>query len=202
MKLREALSVLSKSSPYAVATASELANTEFDELKKCLYVETEIERAFAEKLAAVKPDEVIFLCGSSGDGKSEILTKYKKQYEQYVDFHLDATHSFEPDMSAIDTLDDVLSDHANGSRALVVGVNIGMLGNYEREGSESHFEIKQAINAFLTHEPVDGRYTFLNFESFPKFTIKDGRVSSPFFSKLLDNVVKDDSRNKFSRILQ
>lgn len=112
MDLREALSVLSKSSPYAVATATELAGTEFDELKKCLYVETEIEKAFKAKLAEIKPHEIVFLCGSSGDGKSEILTRYKKQYEQYVDFHLDATHSFDPKSSAIETLNNVFSDHA------------------------------------------------------------------------------------------
>ena len=50
MNLREALSVLSKSSPYAVATASELAGSPFDELKKCLYVETDIENAFKDRL--------------------------------------------------------------------------------------------------------------------------------------------------------
>ncbi|MDO6562645.1 DNA phosphorothioation-dependent restriction protein DptF [Amphritea sp. 1_MG-2023] len=197
MDLREALSILSKSSPYAVTTVSELAGTEFDELKKCLYVKTEIEEAFEAKLAKIKSGEILFLCGSSGDGKSEILTKYKKKNEQYIDFHLDATHSFKPDMSAIDTLDKVFADHAAGSRPLVVGINIGMLGNYEREGSDTHASIKQAINAFLNNETIDSHFTFLDFESYPKFTIKDGRVSSPFFSNLLDNVVKDDRSNKF-----
>ena len=198
MDLRKALSVLSKSSPYAVATASELEGTEFDELKKCLYVETDIEKSFKKKLNNIQPNEIIFLCGSSGDGKSEILTKYKKQYEQYVDFHLDATHSFEPKMSAIDTLDRVLRKHAKTSRALVIGINIGMLGNYEREGSDEHETVKQAVKVFLEHRRYEeGLYTFLDFESFPKFSINDGRVSSPFFSRLLDNVVRDDSSNKF-----
>jgi DNA phosphorothioation-dependent restriction protein DptF len=197
MDLRKALSVLSKSSPYAVATASALADTEFDELKKCLYVETEIEGAFKEKLAKIKPGQIIFLCGSSGDGKSEILTKYKKQYQQYVDFHLDATHSFGPKMSAIETLNNVFTQHAGSARALVVGINIGMLGNYEREGSDAHRAIKQAIKEFFKSGDSDGLYTFLSFESFPKFSIIDGRVSSPFFSHLLDNVVKDDRGNKF-----
>lgn len=197
LDLREALSVLSKSSPYAVATESDLKNAEFDELKKRLYVETDIEMAFKAKLAEIKSSEIVFLCGSSGDGKSEILTRYKKRNEQYVDFHLDATHSFEPKMSAVETLDGVFTAHANSSRALVVGINIGMLGNYEREGSVEHEPIKQAINAFLKHTTTDRNYTFLDFESFPKFTIEAGRVSSPFFSKLLDNVVKDDSGNQF-----
>jgi DNA phosphorothioation-dependent restriction protein DptF len=88
MDLREALSVLSKSSPYAVATATELAGTEFDELKKCLYVETEIEKAFKAELAEIKPHEIVFLCGSSGDGKSEILARYKKTIRTICRFSL------------------------------------------------------------------------------------------------------------------
>ena len=197
MDLRKALSVLSKSSPYAVATESELVGTELDELKKCLYAETDIEKDFRQKLAIIGPNELVFLCGSSGDGKSEILTKYKKQFEQNVDFHLDATHSFGPKLSAIDTLNSLFARQSQSSRALVVGINVGMLGNYEREGSSEHEGIKQAIQKFFKHGRGEGRYTFLDFESYPKFKIVDGRVSSPFFSKLLDNVVIDDSSNKF-----
>lgn len=197
MDLRKALSVLSKSSPYAVATQSKFVATELDELKKCLYVETGIEKEFRQKLIDIKPNEIVFLCGSSGDGKSEILTKYKRQYEQEVDFHLDATHSFGPKLNAIDTLNSVFSRQSQSSRALVIGINVGMLGNYEREGSSDHDEIKQAINNFFRYGRGSRIYTFLDFESFPKFKIVDGRVSSPFFSKLLDNVVRDDSGNKF-----
>lgn len=197
MDLREALSVLSKSSPYAVTTAGESISTEFDQIKRCLYVETDIEKAFRDKLEGIQSGEIIFLCGSSGDGKSEILTRYKKLYEKDIDFHLDATHSFEPTKNAIDTLDSVFDEHKEKGRPLVVGINIGMLGNYEREGSSAHESIKKAIGEFLKHKEVVNPYIFLDFESFPKFTIKDGRVSSPFFSELLNNVVKDDSGNKF-----
>jgi DNA phosphorothioation-dependent restriction protein DptF len=197
MDLREALSILSKSSPYAVATSSELTNSEFDELKKCLYVETEIEAAFRDRITHLRGNEIVFLCGSSGDGKSEILTRYRKKYEQCIDFHLDATHSFAPDKSAIETLDDIFQAHSENKRPLVVGINIGMLGNYEREGSNAHRVIKQAISSFLSGGPINDKYTFLDFESFPKFSIASGMVNSPFFSKLLDNVVKDDSGNKF-----
>ncbi|MCK5893827.1 MAG: DNA phosphorothioation-dependent restriction protein DptF [Endozoicomonadaceae bacterium] len=197
MDLREALGVLSKASPFAVATANELAETELDELKKCLYVKTDIEVAFEKKLLSLKSDEIIFLCGSSGDGKSEILTKYKNEHERYAHFHLDATHSFEPKRNAIDTLNDIFTQYSDNPRALVVGINIDMLGNYARGEDASHWDTKKAINSFLDGEAVDSRYTFLDFESFPKFIIKDGKVSSPFFSCLLDNVVKDDKENKF-----
>lgn len=36
--------------------------------------------------------KIAFLCGSSGDGKSEMLTRCKKKLDSRVKFHLDATH--------------------------------------------------------------------------------------------------------------
>ncbi len=91
MQLKKALGMLSKSSPYAVSTSSEDIDPELEKVKKYLYVETAIERAFKKKLDIIKPNEIVFLCGSSGDGKSEILTRYNKKYEGRVEFHLDAT---------------------------------------------------------------------------------------------------------------
>jgi DNA phosphorothioation-dependent restriction protein DptF len=56
MDLRQALSVLSKSSPYAVSTERlDLISTELDNIK------------------------IIFLCGSSGDGKLEMRSRHIKQ---------------------------------------------------------------------------------------------------------------------------
>ncbi|MEE8059023.1 MAG: DNA phosphorothioation-dependent restriction protein DptF [Pseudomonadales bacterium] len=197
MRLRKALGMLSKSSPYAVSTGAEEIDAELEKIKEYLYVETAIERAFKAKLDKIKSNEIVFLCGSSGDGKSEILTRYRQDYDGRVEFHLDATHSFEPDMTAVETLDNIFSQSSTSGQALVVGINIGMLGNYEREGSDRHLDIKAAIKSFLDGREIEGDYTFIDFESFPKFQILDGEVESKFFSTLLENIVKDDSRNLF-----
>ena len=180
---------------------SEKIDPELEQVKKYLYVETEIERAFKKKLEIVKPNEIIFLCGSSGDGKSEILTRYSKEYQGRVEFHLDATHSFEPNMTAVQTLDDVFTRSYTSERALVIGINIGMLGNYEREGSDSHIKIKTAIKSFLNDSKDSTDYTFIDFESFPKFEMIDGEVNSKFFSTLLGKIVKDDNKNPFQEYL-
>ena len=198
MDLRNALAVLSKSSPYAVTTAGEIKDPQLKEIKDYLYVETDVEAAFKEKLEALQPGEILFLCGSSGDGKSEILTRNKKQFGTLIQFHLDATHSFKPEENAIETLDKVFSEWRSQSKPLVVGINIGMLANYEREGSTTHHEIKTAMRAFLNNQDhtIDG-FHFIDFEKYPKFTFSKEEINAPFFKALIRQVVKDDQNNKF-----
>ncbi len=202
MDLKNAFGMLSKSSPFAVSTMGENHDPELEKVKNHLYVETAIERAFKKKLDSIKASEIVFLCGSSGDGKSEILTRCRKEYEGKMEFHLDATHSFEPDMTAVETLDDIFSAAVKSNLALVVGINIGMLGNYEREGSNEHFQIKAAMKNFLDGNAVEGDYTFIDFESFPKFEILDGEVESEFFRALINNIVKEDGKNLFQEYFQ
>jgi len=197
MSLREALNILSKSSPYAVTTIGGLTDPVVKKIKEYLLTETDIEKAFNTKLQSLKKDEIIFLCGSSGDGKSEILTKYELAYQETVDFHLDATHSFGPKKTAVDTLNELFKHHQNNNKALAIGINIGMLANFEREGDDDHDQIKVAIKCYLESKNNEGIYSFLDFESFPKFQISDGEVHSPFFKSLLDKVVRDDDKNPF-----
>lgn len=203
LTLRQALSVLSKSSPYAVTTEAELQNTELDALKKCIYVETDVEVYFRNSLSDLKArgQGILFLCGSSGDGKSEILTKYKKEFSQYIDFHLDATHSFSAKTSAIQTLDTVFEKSKVTGRPLVVGINIGMLGNFERDGSDAHSKLKEKIKEFLNKNKniKSDVASFISFESFPKFKLDDESIKAEFFSALLDRVVRDDRANAFTK---
>ncbi|BBB31486.1 DNA phosphorothioation-dependent restriction protein DptF [Neptunomonas japonica] len=197
MDLRKALAVLSKSSPNAVTTAGEIIDPELRAIKNYLYVETEIEVVFKQELNDIQENDVIFLCGSSGDGKSEILTRYSEKHEKLVDFHLDATHSFDPSHTAIDTLNDRFTKQKTSRRPLVIGINIGMLANFEREGADEHCTVKAAIKQFLNTQESSDRFTFLDFEAFPKFKIEGTEVSSAFFNALLDRVVRDDQGNKF-----
>lgn len=202
MDFREVLGVLSKSSPYAVTTDGEIVDSELREIKDYLYVETDIEVAFREKISQVKPKEIIFLCGSSGDGKSEILTRYSKAYGSDINFHFDATHSFNPNETAIETLNDVILTWKTVEKPLVIGINIGMLANYERDGSDDHNDVKSAIRNFLEGGFSSPTYTFLDFESFPKFTLESGKISSSFFSMLIRRVVMDDQHNGFKRYFE
>lgn len=203
MKLIDALSILSKSSPFAVST-DRVSESVLSTFKKYIYIQTDIEADFKNKLQQCHPGQIIFLCGSSGDGKSEILTQYKHQWKSKIDFHLDATHSFNPDQTAINALDERFTQFKALGRPLVVGINIGMLGNYAEEGNKEHGEITQAIKSFLSgrREDIPSKYVFLDFEDYPKFSLSDAGNTSDFALQLIKRLAAETLDNPFYALHQ
>ncbi|WP_318408672.1 DNA phosphorothioation-dependent restriction protein DptF [Photobacterium leiognathi] len=199
MKLIEALSILSKSSPYAVSTEREQSQDLFAGYKSHIYIKTDIEADFKKALLSAKPNQIIFLCGSSGDGKSEILTQYSKKHKATHDFHLDATHSFNPTQTAIQALDDRFSEFKQSDKPLVVGINVGMLGNYAEEGSEEHGDIKKVVRDYLSRKrsAIPEHYAFLNFEDYPKFTFNAESSASDFADQFLKKLTAQTLENPF-----
>lgn len=207
--LRQALGVLAKSSPFSVSTVSQRAKDVYDELKAYLYVEQDIERDFKKLLTAVRSNEIIFLCGSSGDGKSEILTRAYETYHNKFRFHLDATHSFQPHQSAIEALDQLFDEAIADPRPLVLGINIGMLANFAKEGASRHHYIRTVIDGFLDsgYRSFDRdddscafeRFHFLDFEQYPKFQFcqQDAEGYSEFVRHLFSRLTQQDDSNLF-----
>lgn len=196
--LRKALSVLGKSSPFSVSTVNERRKDDLDQYKDRLYVEQQIEKEFRERASKLNRGEIIFLCGSSGDGKSEILTRAFDTFKDRCDFHLDATHSFSAHETAIEALDRLFDQFVSAARPLILGINIGMLANYAKEGDERHSPIKDKITSFL-REGLDqiGGFHFLDFESFSKFNFNDDGKFSEFTEKLLHNLSEQSPENPF-----
>ncbi|EWH04026.1 DNA phosphorothioation-dependent restriction protein DptF [Halomonas sp. ML-15] len=199
MKFKRLLDSLARSSAQAVSTLGQ-GESEEEELKQYLYVETEIEKDFKKTLDSCRGStSVVFLCGSSGDGKSEILKRYYKDYSEDFFFHLDATHSFRPDQSAIETLDQLFDKYKYSDKPLVIGINVGMLFNYAATGSERHQDIRSAIEEFTSAGIFSSPFIFLNFEDYPKFSLEDGSAGSAFISKLLERIVYPSEKNPLYR---
>lgn len=200
LTLRDALAVLSKSSAYSVATPSERAHDARDSYKEYLYLEQPIERDFRAHLESIQPGQVLFLCGSSGDGKSEIMTRAVKLYgEEVIDFHLDATHSFSPQETAIEALDDRFARSKSTRRPLVVGINVGMMGNFASDGSNQHDDIKTSIRQFLSPDEdcENPSHLFLDFESYPKFRFAEDGWHADFPSQFMKRLTKPEMSNPF-----
>lgn len=203
--LTKALGVLAKSSPFSVTTVSSRKKDELDDMKAWLFVQQDIETDLRKLLGSLEGQKIVFLCGSSGDGKSEILTRCFSEYQQKYDFHLDATHSFAPHQSAIQALDEKFDEHKSGSRPLVLGINIGMLANYSNEGDARHQEIKESIDRFLSGKlnknlrPIpDGNVYYLDFEQYARFNFqKEGNSYSAFARTLLKKLTCSDLANPF-----
>ncbi|MFY9996737.1 MAG: DNA phosphorothioation-dependent restriction protein DptF [Leclercia sp.] len=200
--LRKALGVLAKSSSFSVKTTTDRPRDIYDDLKDYLYVEPEIESNFKELLSSLRPGECVFLCGSSGDGKSEILSRYYEKYKNRYTFHLDATHSFSPNQSAIEALNELFDQSGEGHPPLIVGINIGMLANFAKEGADRHSHLRAAIESFLDGNfRSEGLYYFLDFESYPKFRFNDDMGSySSFMRQLLKKLTQPIDNNLFHMI--
>ncbi len=199
MDFNTLLDTLARSSAEAVSTLSK-SSDEIEELRSYLYVETEIERRFLAALKEANSSrDIIFLCGSSGDGKSEILRRHHSVYEHDFLYHLDATHSFKPDQNAVEALNELFDRHQISDKPLIVGINIGMLFNFQNTGDERHAGIKQAIARFIHGERSFDNYQFLSFEDYPKFSLEEGKVGSDFVSELLAKVTAAEDKNPLHR---
>lgn len=189
---------LSKSSAQAVYTPKEISDHEPSSIFDYLYTETPIEKKYKKLLGEKRNSKsIIFLCGSSGDGKSAIIGQNQKFFSKYYDVHIDATHSFRPDQTAIEALNDVFDRFKQNSKSLIVGINMGILLNFARNGSGSHNDIKTAIKMYdLGGIPSDNIY-FINFEDYPKFKMVDGNITSEFIMQLLQKVVAKQDSNPF-----
>lgn len=198
MDFEELIETLSKGSATAVTTL-ESNVAELNALKEYLYVQTPVEQALrAEIDKNLKTPRVIFVCGSSGDGKSELFRRIHTSYAKKVRFHLDATHSFDPQKDAIQTLDDQFSAFKAGSQSLVVGINIGMLGNYAADGDPTHSDIKSAISTYLeSTASEDLACSFVDFRNYPKFRITAQHLDAQFIGQLLERLVTSEPNNPF-----
>lgn len=189
------LSTLSRSSAQAVSTLSK-ASDEIEAFKSYLYVVTPIEETFVSLLDQYKGSkQTIFLCGSSGDGKSELLRRHYDRFKSDYTFHLDATHSFKPNQNAIEALDELFDRHVNSDKPLVIGINIGLMFNYLNSAAERHSDVKEAIGKFIGGERKVDTFSFVSFEDYPKFSLAEGEVGSFFISQLFKKITSRTSDN-------
>ncbi len=193
---------MSKSSPYAVSTLRIDENADaLLNIKNYLYIIPPIETDFREALQLADVGEIFYLCGSSGDGKSEVLTNLYKEFNSKVYFHLDATHSKGQHSSAIDCLNDLYDNYKSTNKTLAVGINIGMMQKFIKQGAERHSDIKKVLKAFFKNRHKKGyklgNTQFFDFECYPRIKFIDKKISSEFISEFLNNLTAESTINPF-----
>lgn len=192
--LQHIVSKLSKSSAEAVHTFNHDSTTLF----KYLHIVTDVEKAYIQKLESLRTQKVlIFLCGSSGDGKSAIVAKHREKFAADYNFHVDATHSFMPNQTAIEALELSFSNFTHGNKSLVVGINIGILMNYFSDENSSNDLIKSAIGKFLTTKYDSDNIFFINFEDYSKFDFDGKIISSKFIKSIFQKITSESNENPF-----
>jgi len=193
--MQQIIQKLSKSSPHAVATAK---NDNEKDIFDYLHIETDIEQEYINILERLTDKKVIFLCGSSGDGKSAIITRSQKRFEDSCEFHLDATHSFSPHETALERLDKIFDNYQKGIKSLVIGINMGILINYSQYNKDMNFQIKESIRKYLQQSKREiNNIIFINFEDYPKFENVDNKIDSKFLKDIFQKVTSDSTQNPF-----
>lgn len=199
----------------SAAEAVENANS-FSAFKNYLHVKRPIQEKVEEILKQrfeQQGSNLVLLCGSVGDGKSHLLAYLNQHHQsimqQYTVFN-DATESFSPSKTALETLEEVLKgfsdqhiDEAN--EKVIIAINMGVLNNFiNREHTKfTYNRLKQFIeqsdlftSKILTHAE-DGPFDLVSFTDYQFYELTPSGVESSYFETLLGKVCAKSDANPF-----
>lgn len=207
------LSKLKKSSKESIEDSQGFKN----KFKKYMHVEREIQHELKnklEKLSKKDSSQIIMLAGSVGDGKSHLLSYMNYKYPELMqnfDVHNDATESFDPNLTAIETLIKVLEPFSDenidsSNKKLILAINLGILSNLMDDNViKSKFSKLYSIlndidifdNSTVTNNMTKDFLTIINFTDYQLYELYEEGVNSKFISELINNVVEASNKNPF-----
>lgn len=209
------LNKLKDSSQEAVEGFEELSN-----FKKYLHIERSIQEELISKLKEVSDKEgskLIMLCGSVGDGKSHLLAYLNSTYPEIMkkfNIHNDATESFDPQKTSIDTLNSVLKSFndkniKNSNEKLILSINLGVLNNFmESDYAKNDFlelnNILNELNIFESNNIKDNYekdpVSIISFSDYNLFEFNNNsknRVESKYIKELINKITDPNDINPF-----
>ena len=160
--------------------------------------------------------KLAFLVGNVGDGKSHLIGYMKSQYPDVfslnkINIHYDATESFDPQKTAMDTLMELLQPFSdnyveNNRENWVVAINMGILVNLiNRMKASGQFtkllsflaETGITEQSSSLHITKNDFFELLSFRSYPVFQIDETGVNSAFYDELFSKVTVQSESNPF-----
>ena len=214
-ELLKELSKLRDSSREAVES-----NDTLDNFKKYMHIDRSIQNDLIKELERVKNEQsnhLIILCGSVGDGKSHLLAYLKtNKPELYNKFtiHNDATESFDPNKSSIDTLAQVLQPFNNdnfetSNDKIILAINLGVLAKFlESQYCETEFtKLRDIIidsnilEKTISNNICQDKVSFITFSDYNLFELNDNKdlnyTSSNYISALFKKITDNNNSNPF-----
>lgn len=207
------LAKLKSSSLEAVESSKSLSD-----FKKYMHIKREVQREFEKHLMNVKDNEsseLIFLCGSVGDGKSHILSYYNEHFPEVMrkfTIHNDSTASFYKKKPAIESIKEVLENFADdkiesSNEKLILAINLGTLNNFIEADNEMKFQklkgyvesskILEEVRS-TAYEEKQPHFQFVNFADYHLYSLVDGGARSKYLEQLLYKITAKDDKNIFN----
>lgn len=212
--LVEQLECLKESSKEAV----ENLNT-FSDFKMYMHVEREAQRVLDDLIKNANSSnkaQLLLVCGSVGDGKSHIISYFKHKYKDsgimdQFRLHNDATESFEPNKTSIETLNEILDNFSDekidtSNEKFILAINLGTLNNFIDSPYGSRYT---KLRQFVMDKKIletsiedcsfdeNSNFQFVNFSDYHLFTLKNGKVNSDYIKSIIQKVTKFENGNYF-----
>lgn len=190
----------------------------FDGFKEYMHVVRDAEEDLKSVLRQVNASgkkTLVFLCGSAGDGKSHLLSYLKNSDTErllgnYV-IHNDATESYAPEKTAIDTLCEVLSGFKDENldspgQNIILAINLGVLSNFiESKYGEEFKSLKQYVfdvnilSSKVNEKGYDPNSYFqhISFSDYHMFLLEKDGVNPEYVDALFEKIVSQNESNPF-----
>ncbi|WP_297638637.1 DNA phosphorothioation-dependent restriction protein DptF [uncultured Clostridium sp.] len=190
---------------------------DFSRFKKYMHVEREIEKELKDildKAISYGKGRLILVCGSAGDGKSHLQSYLLNKYPQFngvIKVHNDATESFDPKKTFLETLNEELDeyndDNIDKSKTIkVLLINLGTLTNFIDSNYGEKFRKLRAYiddNKILMTdvinrvEIVDDKFSYVNFADYHMFSLSEKGVEYEYIYQLIDKIFAKREDNRF-----
>ncbi|MDO3408379.1 DNA phosphorothioation-dependent restriction protein DptF [Saccharibacillus sp. CPCC 101409] len=179
-------------------------------------VEVELEQHINEAHSSAEA-RLILVCGGVGDGKSHILSYLKNKYsflndESLFYLHNDATESFSPKKTSIETLAKVLQPFSDeglqsgGTQNIVLAINLGALNNFidSEEGKvfsrlRAYVYQKKILESVIADEssPDDHIFQYVNFSDYHMYQLTADGPKSNYIKGIFRKVTQQTEDNPF-----
>ena len=211
--LIDALNVLKISSKESVENLNE-----FSSFKEYMHVKRNMQDELVDKIREASKSnssQLILVCGSVGDGKSHLISYIKHHYPEEMNafyLHNDASESFDPTKTSMDTLNDVLDGFSDEKldnseiHKVIVAINLGTLNNFiESKYQERFTKLKAFVKA---HRIIESsieqeareeatQFHYVNFTDYHLYTLTEKGAKSSYLDELLLKIGNQDEENYF-----
>lgn len=188
----------------------------FNTYKKYMHVTRNVEEDLKGILSAIEysgKKTLLLLCGSSGDGKSHLLSYLKNELKLLEDYTIwnDATESSGSTKTAIETLNELLISFSDinindAGKNVILAINLGVLSNFiESSYGENYKLLREYVeeNNILSIEVEHSGYIensnfqHINFSDYHMYTLKPNGVSSVYILDILARLFNKTEDNPF-----
>jgi len=191
----------------------------FSEFKRYMHVTRKMQyelENIVDSAGRIDYKQLILVCGSVGDGKSHLISYEKNETTLLEGFilHNDATESFRPNQTSIETLNEVLKEFRddnleNGSNVKVVlAINLGTLNNFiDSEVGKEYSRLREFVINKKIFEEYIGDTTFdkhsyfqyINFSDYHLYSLTEEatHIDSTYIVGLINRIVQEDNNNPF-----